>query len=303
MDRQAEGSRFMGAALRALRKEDEMRTFFMPSMCLTNRFYLFLLATAWIWVGGSGVAWAMGDHGSRCATATVLQIGERIDGHHDSADDRDVFKVEVSEPGMLALTVQGFAAREPRIELLGKDCQGPRLRDLRFMERSDAGQIAEIRSPGAYFFRVASRPGLEGEAYRVESRFRPLAEVESEELDWSLDLPAECGEGGPEITVPSKSDVIVKQNIDEVDDDVLELRILEPVRIRIEADGAAVTGSLYATAHCDSWSQMVSGVLLNQPGGLLVFLEPGTVFLRLTAYLESTGGYGLRNRTLPPLGK
>lgn len=94
--------------------------------------------------------------------------------------------------------------------------------------------------------------------------------------------------------------VVLTESIDPFDTDVVLLRAQGEGYFVIDAEGAAVAGSLFGGSSCSAAKQVASGVRLDRVGALIV--PAGEYVLRIEPEPEAAGRYWLRIKHLVGMG-
>ena len=146
------------------------------------------------------------DHGGAPPSATGIMLGSSVAARIDRGNDADMFRLEVTEPGILVLSTTGdidvFAL------LLDEDAGVIEGND-------DGGFLANARvslavAPGTYYARIASvTPGQMG-AYTLHTAFTPESEVPAAEIPLFLADGHGLGQGFVRVFNPSAEEGTVE---------------------------------------------------------------------------------------------
>ena len=118
------------------------------------------------------------DHGGARPSATGLMPGSSVAARIDDWADADMFRLEVTEPGILVLSTTG----DVNVFALLLDEDGSAIED-----NDNGGFLANARlslavAPGTYYARVASIAPYEVGAYTLHTAFTPESEVPAAEI-------------------------------------------------------------------------------------------------------------------------
>ncbi len=118
---------------------------------------------------------AFSAHVDACRDASRIPLDHLVDGSLVNAgDDVDIFRLDLSAPGLLAVEVtsRGLDSRIPTLTYLGTDCERALVGGIS-RRHSSPRQLLRIGAAGAHYFQVASSDSMQaaGAPYRLHVAF------------------------------------------------------------------------------------------------------------------------------------
>lgn len=160
-----------------------------PAMSLFGRFDVFFQNVGYRFLDPA--LHGSDDHGGARASATGIRLGSSVAARIDRRDDADMFRLEVTEPGILVLSTTG----DVDVFALLLDEDG------RAIEESDDGgfltnaRVSLTVTPGTYYARIAGLYPWEVGAYTLHTAFTPESEVPAAEIPLFLADGHALGQG------------------------------------------------------------------------------------------------------------
>ena len=141
----------------------------LPSALKTLIFTLSVASFLALNSGAAGGQTVEDDHGDDFDTATLVELGSSVDSRIDPGDDRDVFKIDLSDASeQTDLWVYALYTNEEEFDTFGGlyDSNGNAIEfndDSFFEDSSRAFSIRSIVQPGIYYVIVVSFEGEPGD--------------------------------------------------------------------------------------------------------------------------------------------
>ena len=253
-------------------------TQYASSMIAVLRTLIFTAAVASLLVlssGGAGGQTVEDDHGDDYDTATLVELGSSVDGRIEPGDDRDVFKIDLSDAtGPTDLWVYTLGELDTFGGLY--DATGNLIElndDSFFADNIRAFSIRSVVQPGVYYVIAVGFLGEPGD-YTFHAQ---AVDDTGGTIETAKSLGLGSRDGGT-INTPSDEDYF-KLDFSEskhVIIDAVSANISLIDAVLLDADGNEISANIYPVRVRGSGSLFPIGFTIEED------FEPGTYYLRVT---------------------
>ena len=210
------------------------------------------------------------DHGDTRADATLLPLGGSVPGEIWQGNDEDFFRVEVAQTGTLTVYTTGELDTEGELQ----SADGTRLASDRF--RGDRGNFRIVRpvDPGTYYVEV----GAHGGPGRTFGTYVVLAE-------FGAPQPADDhGDTRADATFLPLGGSVPGEIWQDDDDDFFRIEISQRGTLSVDVESKGVSTSTEVELQAADGTR-----LADDRFGLVRGLDPGTYFVKVSAYIQNPG--------------
>jgi hypothetical protein len=200
---------------------------------------------------------------------------------------------------LIAASTPAESAVEPVVQILEPGCAAlsGESEGFAYVYRTASWVVAEVLTPATYLVSVSAQdPRQPLGAHRLESAFSAQRSIPDEQRSPAQDPPEVCSAPSTPLSNQAFTAdwlVSLRQDIDEVDCDVLGGDLPLAGAVTVTATGAPLVASLFGDQQCDSSSAVAVGVALTDGGRLSAAVFPGAFSLALDPDGGAAGAYEL----------